>query len=166
MREVVVRIEFMTPCLGNLKKVMKSNRGGDWTVYYLPRTPDGQVRLEQAWWSGKLSFAAEVLCRHQRDIKYVTFEVAVDGKANDKINKFYERYITGKRYVRHECFAPGEVIGVNCVVPSSIPNDDFWRIMENVGKFRGISPFGKREDGFGHFKVVSVMDKKREDAKA
>jgi len=151
MRELTVRIKFTTACLGNIKK---QSAGDRWPSYLMPRTPDGRVRFEAQWWKHSLKFSAEVLCRHQRAVNDIHFDVSVDGKPDINPENFYRRYLDGKKFLKHEAFKEGDIIGVNCIVPSQIDDDDFWRLMDRVGRFKGISPFGPREYGF--FVVESV----------
>ena len=145
MRELTVRIKFTTACLGNVKKQQPREK---WPHFLMPRTPDGKVRFEAQWWKHSLKFAATVLCRHQRAVNKIHFDVSVDGKTQVSPDKFFKRYLDGKKFLKHEAFMEGDIIGVNCIVPADIDDDDFWRLMDIVGRFKGISPFGPREYGF------------------
>lgn len=154
MRELTVFIRFTKDCLGNVKKYLNDPKTGQkWPVFFLPRTPDGKVRLEAAWWKSNIRFAAEVLCKHQRVVDKIHFDISVEGIPHP-IKGFYKRYFDSKRYVKHEAFKEGDVIAVNCIVPSEISDDDFRSLMELVGRFRGISPYGPRE--FGFFTVEAI----------
>lgn len=158
MRELTVRIKFTKPCLGNVKRYsVDTVSGRRWPYFVMPRTPSGQVRFEARWWRASLQFAANVLCAHQKAVREIRFDIAVDGSPSPELRSFYKRYFDAKRFVKHEAFHEGEIVGVNCVVPSSISDDDLWRLMDIVGRFRGISPFGPQEYGF--FTVVSITRK-------
>ena len=155
MRELTVRIKFTTACLGNVKQ---HKPGDKWPSFWMPKTPDGKVRFEAQWWKHSLKFSAQVLCRHQRAVNQIHFDVSVDGKPDRRSENFYRRYLDGKKFLKHEAFMEGDIIGLNCIVPSEIDDDDFWRLMDIVGRFKGISPFGPREYGF--FVVESVNRRK------
>lgn len=154
MRELAVRIRFTKDCLGNVKKyVIDSNTGQKWPVFLFPRTPDGAVRFEANWFKASIRFAAEVLCRHHKAVEKIHFDIAIVSDYPPEHN-FYKRFFDSRRYVKHEAFRPGDVITVNCVVPSEISDEDFKSLMELVGRFKGVSPYGPREYGF--FTVEAV----------
>lgn len=148
MRELTVRIKFTKACLGNVKKELLDNAGRKWPCFFMPRTPDGNVRFEANWWKASLRFASDVLCRHQKDVSKVHFDVSVDGRTDSDTDYFYKRYFSARRFVKHEAFREGEIVGINCLVPDAISDDDFWKLMDLVGRFKGISPYGPREYGF------------------
>lgn len=155
MRELTVRLKFTKECLGDRRKKLPGSQDGKhWPCYVMPRTPDGAIRFEAGWWRSSLIFAANILGRHHRAVKSVHFDVIIDGKTKSDFKDFYRRYLENDRWISHEAFFPGDVIGINCAVPNSITDDDFWQLMDLVGRYKGISPFGPREYGF--FKVVSV----------
>lgn len=162
MRELTVRLSFTTPCLGDVKKYVKDRSDSRrWPVYFMPRMPGGgKIRFQANWWASSLRFAASVMSKHQKEVVGVSFEVAVDGRPDTNIDHFYRRFFKGEeegKFVKHEAFFPGDVIGVNCVVPGGINDDDFWTLMEYVGRFRGISPYGLSE-GYGRFEVVTIRE--------
>jgi hypothetical protein len=154
MRELTVRIKFTKDCLGNVKKYVAEG-GNKWPVFYMPRTPDGCVRFEAKWWQSNIRFAADVLSRHHKAVQKIHFDINVDGKPNPDVRLFYKRHFNSDKFVKHEAFKAGEIIGINCIVPSEITDDDFWRLMDLVGRFKGVSPFGPKE--FGFFVVESVQ---------
>jgi len=157
MRELTVRIKFTTACLGNVKRYMKQG-GKKWPCFYMPRTPDGAVRFETSWWKASMKFAAQVLGKHHKAVERIHFDVTIDGQPDHNPVNFHKRHFDSKKFVKHEAFPEGQVIGVNCIVPSEIPDDHFWQLMDLIGRFKGVSPFGPREYGF--FVVESVNRKK------
>jgi hypothetical protein len=169
MRELTVRIRFTTPCLGSVKKhVRDPETGKSWPVFLMPRTPDGKIRFEASWWKSSLAFAAKVLCKHHRLIEQVHFSVVVDGRIDTNPDNFFRRYFHERggdnnrkknRFVKHEAFFPGDVVGINCVVPQEINDDDFWKLMDLVGRFKGISPYGPRD--YGRFEVDALRRRDR-----
>jgi hypothetical protein len=125
----------------------------------MPRTPDGLIRFEASWWQSSLVFAATIMGKHHRAVKNVHFDVIIDGQTRTDPEFLYRRYLERDRWILHEAFFPGDIISVNCVVPQSIPLEDFWKLMDLVGRYKGISPFGPRK--FGFFRVVSITPRDR-----
>lgn len=155
MRELTVKIRFVTPCLGNIKtthKVENAETGAKKkrTVFKFPRNHEGKVILMQAWWASVMRSAADVMCRHQKFVEGIRFSLEVDGIPE----RVFKRYYENSRYSSHEAFLANDVIGISCLVPPTINNDDFWRLMSLAGEYYGMSPF--RPGEFGFFKVDSI----------
>ena len=149
MRELKVTLAFTTECLGNVKY---QPEGQEWPAYRFARTPDGHIRFEAGWWRANIRFAADALCRHQSCVDQIHFDIAV---VKAQPTKMHRRYFNSKAYMRHEAFLPGDRITIKCLVPDAINDEDFKQLMDLIGRFRGISPFGPREYGF--FTVASVQ---------
>lgn len=155
MRELTVRIRFTKPSLGNVKQP-KSGR------FVLPRNPvTGEVTFLASWHRSNMQFAAQLLGRHQDEVKKVHWDLNVDAAVLP--DRWYRRYYTvngtsKERFVVHESFRPGQIVGVNCVVPASIPDDDFWELMRIAGQYKGLSP--ARPEEFGRFEVVSIRPRR------
>lgn len=163
MRELTLRIEFTTPCLGSIrtyKTVSVRDTIKKRSYYLLPRSPDGRIIFNQKWWSSILRKAADVDCSHQKHVDDVRFELEVDGMPRKIPENFYERYYQKRKFAPHEAFFAGDVIGVSCLVPGSISDDDLWRLMDLAGKYYGISPLNERE--YGLFKVVGLQRRGRQ----
>lgn len=154
MRELTVRIRFTKHCLGNVKKSQYHDKR-KYTFFALPRTPEGQITFLPSWWKANMSFAAEVLSRHLDTVKDISFEMFVDGKPDHRL---YRRYFEASRYALHEAFWPGQVVGFNAVVPASINDEDFLRLLDVAGRFRGISPAKPKDYGF--FVVDSIESRR------
>lgn len=151
MREVKARICFTKACLGDRKQ--RADGTSKWPFYLLPRTGDGQVRFEPRWWLAGLRFAAELLGRHQDSVE----QVLADARIYCDLSQvgFHQRYLNEHRYIRHECFPEGARIEIRLVVPTGLPDEGLRRLLEKMGQFRGISPYGAKEYGF--FVVEEVM---------
>lgn len=154
MRELTVRIRFTSDSLGNVKK-------GKSGVFTLPRTPAGCVMFLQSWHNANMQIAAKLLNRHQDEVSKIMWDVAIDAIVSP--NSFYRRYYTDKdakrqRYALHECIRAGQVVGINCVVPSTIPDTDFWELMQLAGQYKGLSPYLPQQ--FGRFDVVSLRPRR------
>jgi hypothetical protein len=73
------------------------------------------------------------------------------------------------RYCSHEAFRPGDVIGVNAVLPAGLSTDDLYELLTVAGTYKGISPFQKEGERYGTFEVISVrptVRSKRENQEA
>lgn len=154
MRELTVRLKFTKHCLGNVKARDGSGK------FLLPRNPKGFVTFLSSWHQANMRFAAQILGRHQDEIGKILWDIAVDGRV--KRDGYHRRYYsvgTGRqRFCVHEAFMPGQVVGINCVVPISISDDDLWRLMQLAGQYKGISPWKPGEYGF--FEVESIRSRR------
>jgi len=159
MRELTVRIKFTSPCLGNAKKfhnIRVQGKRKKRTYFVHLRNPSNCVMFLPTWWQAIMRNAADVLSRHQQEVKGIRFALEVDGQPRPIPEQLFNRYYDENRYSRHEAFMAGDTIGVTCVVPDQISDDDFWRLMQYAGKFYGISPC--RPGEFGFF-TVEKMEK-------
>lgn len=153
MRELTVRIKFTTPSLGNVPQAGKSGR------MVMPRNQSGAVMFLATWHNGNMRFAAKVLGKHQDEVDKILWDVAVDSSPHP--DRWLKRYYTVKdkqRYVIHETFVPGQIVGINCVVPNAITDEDLWRLMNLTGQYKGLSP--ARPFEFGKFEVVSIRPRR------
>lgn len=143
MRELRVRVRFTKACLGNQKQPAAA---GKWPVYLLPRGADRKVRFDPSWWRSGLLFAAKLANRHQD----VVGRIAVDGKvySDPSSQSVYRRPLPGDRYVKHECFPAGMSVELHMAVPEEISDVELRVLLDKMGEFRGISPFGHRDFGF------------------
>ena len=130
MRELTVRIRFLTPCLGNQKLSDGSGR------FIFQKSPEGNVIFLASWHHANMRLAAQLLNRFQEDVSKIHWDINVDAKL--KKDKWYKNYYRSPK----------------SIVPSSISNDDFWRLMNKAGQYKGISPWKPGE--FGCFDVVSI----------
>ena len=64
-----------------------------------------------------------------------------------------------ERWSTHESLVRGQTIGINCVVPHSIDQDDFWTLMQIAGKYKGLSPW--QPGNYGHYEVVSIRPRRQ-----
>ena len=151
MRELTVRIRFTAASLGDVKEAGKSGN------FVMPKDPNGRVTFMTSWHSQNMKFAAKLLGRHQDEVSKIHWDMVVDGIPR----RWHRRFYTNgqrTRYVQHECFENGQVVGINCVVPSKITDDDFWQLMELAGRYCGLSPYRPRHHGL--FEVVSLRERR------
>lgn len=154
MREMTVRIRFTRHSLGNVPARDKSGR------FSLPRSPSGHVTFMATWHKANMRYAATVLGRHQDEVSKICWDIAVDGVPlkDGWFRRFYTTANGRRRYAVHEMFKQGQVVGINCVVPGSITEDDLWQLMQIAGRYRGLSPFRPTE--YGLFDVQSVRPRR------
>lgn len=165
MRELTIRIEFTSPSLGNVKRKDSTRLSGRFLMLRSPN--DGPVLFLPTWWQANMRFAAAVLGRYQSDVKQIHWDAAVEGNPRQKETKngvvpaWYPVYRPSKaagkkrRYSLHEAFYEGQVVGINAIVPPSISDVVFHRLMDLIGRYQGISPYKPGE--FGRFRVVSLQ---------
>jgi hypothetical protein len=108
-----------------------------------------------------MRFASQVLNKHQDEVGKILWDIAVDAVVER--DSWYRRYYavpgtSRQRYVLHESFVPGQIIGINCVVPNAITEEDLWRLMQLAGQYKGLSP--ARPGEFGQFEVVSIRPRR------
>lgn len=152
MRELTVRIRFTRHSLGNVKAKGKSGR------FLLPRSPDGSVLFMPSWHRANMRFAAQVIGKHQDEVGKILWDAKVDGIVRH--NNWYRRYHTtgDSRYILHEAFQPGQIVGLNCVVPAPITDEDLWRLLTVAGQYKGLSPWHPQE--FGLYDVESIHQRR------
>src|SRR4029077_21116578 len=151
MRELTVRLRFTKAALGSVKR-------GD--TFYLPRGPQGQVLFLASWHRANMRFAAEVLNLHHREVDKIHWDIAFDGAVREQpwCRHYYKSAGKRSRFIVHEAFLADQEIGINCVVPSTISDDDFWRLMAVAGQYRGLSP--ARPGEYGFFEVVGLRQRR------
>lgn len=152
MRELTVRIRFSVPCLGNVKRKEPSDH------FAMPRNQQGLVIFLASWHHANMRLAAQLLSRHQDEVAKIHWDIAVDGVVS---KNWYRRYYClpngRRRYSLHEAFFPGQLIGINCAVPTVITDEDLWRLLSIAGRYRGLSPWKPGE--FGIYEVESVRSR-------
>lgn len=151
MRELTVRIRFTKHSLGNVKRAD--------TRFAFARNPSGFVTFLASWHHANMKLASQLLGRHQDEVGKILWDIAVDGVVR-RDSWFHRYYAIGnrQRYVVHESFVPGQVVGINCVVPNPITDDDLWQLMSLAGRYKGLSP--ARPGEYGQFEVVSIRPRR------
>ena len=155
VRELTVRIRFLSPCLGNQKLSDGSGR------FVFQRNPNGGIIFLPSWHSANMRMAAQLLNRYQGDVTEIHWDINVDGTLRE--NPWYKNYYRSPksnkmRYSLHEAFLEGQIIGLNCIVPSKIKEEDFWLLMGKAGQYKGLSPWKPGE--FGFYEVVSIRPRR------
>ena len=155
MRELTVRIRFTKHSLGNVKTAGTGR-------FMFARNPSTHaVTFLASWHRTNMRFAAQVLGRGHDEVEKILWDINVDGvvEKGSWFRRFYTvSGTTKKRFVLHESFQPGQVVGLNCVVPNGISDDDLWQLMRIAGQYKGLSP--ARPTEYGHFDVVSIRPRR------
>lgn len=131
----------MTACLGGVRKEEKD---------LMLRDPGGQVIFLQSWWTASFRQAAQGLNRHFREAPRILAVPTVDGPLGT-----FRRHYSKDGFKDHEAYPPNAQVTVRFCLPVSLSVADFAALLNFVGDYVGISPYGHR-DGFGRFKVESV----------
>jgi hypothetical protein len=152
MEEVTLRIAFLSESLG----AVRCSLDGEGDVFCMPRSPDGRVMYLPTWWASIARFAAVAVGKPAAVVNKIAWDPIVDGEP-----KRWRRYFASadggsgrRRYAKHEAFRPGDNLAVRCVLPDGLSREEFGRIMEAAGRYRGISPF--KPGHYGLFRVVGV----------
>lgn len=156
MQEVTIRLRFTRECLG---AAQKRNRRGR-IKFYMPRDPRGRVMFLPSWWHALMEFAAKVASQYGSLAQRIAWDPVVDGVPCPDWRRTVVRARDDpkrrRRYALHEAFRPGDIIGVNAVLPKGLSNDAFQELLTFAGTYRGISPFQDDRERYGTFEVVSV----------
>jgi len=120
------------------------------------RTPDAHVMFPASWHASNMVLAAKLLGRHQGSVRKILWDPEVD--CVTRPDRWFKRYYTGRdnkrRFAVHEAFFPGQVVGLNCAVPSEVSDDDLVQLMNIAGRYKGLSPWDPGE--YGQFQVESI----------
>ena len=155
MRELTIRVKFTSPCLGSCRD--KDSKDGR---LVFARTRDDAIMFMASWHSQNMRLAAKLLGRHQKEVDKILWDVSVESSTPSY--RWFRRYYAGRdgkrRFANHEAFMPGQVVSFNCVVPSTISDDDMVQLMNISGRYKGISPWKPGE--YGRFEVESITNRR------
>jgi len=146
--EVVTRLEFTTPCLGNVR---------DPQCDRMQRDRDGRVIFMPSWWRAAFAKAATALSRYHRLVDKIHPALQIDGTLT-RIKRAYGSKMD--RYKLHEGYAVGAVISARFILPFGMTIGQFTELLEATGDYIGISPYGWQLD-YGRFKVREVIRRAR-----
>jgi len=147
--EVVARLEFTTPCLGNVRRPDYDR---------MPCDRDGNVIFMTSWWRAAFAKAATALSRYHRLVDKVHPALQVEGRIAP-IKRFFGSRM--ERFKIHEGFDVGTVVTCRFILPYGMTIEQFTELLETVGDYIGISPYGWRLGDLGHFKVLGVTRRAR-----
>lgn len=158
MRELSVRIKFITPSLGN----EKNHKSGHFCFQRGP-SPSSKILFLATWQHSNMKLAAEMMGRHQEASKNICWDIEIDATLREKCYTrcYYQKAIGGRqRWSLHESLMPGQTATINCVVPSEIDDQDFWSLMQIAGKYKGLSAW--QPGKYGHYEVISIQARRRQ----
>lgn len=154
MREVVVKLRFNRVCLGAAKRKRRGQ------VYFgFDRDPAGRVMFMPSAWLSVMRYAAKLSNKHHSVVQKIDWCPVIEGTPrNDWRRTIVSQHNgdTRAHYAVHEAFQPGDTIMLSCVLPDEIPLDDFERLLEIVGKYKGFSPFNNATEHYGTFEIISI----------
>jgi len=156
MRELSVRIRFTDASLGN----EKDPKTGRFKFQRSPG-PDGKILFLATWHQANLKLSAEMMGRHQDHIRRIFWDIEIDAELREKcLTRCYYRKSpqSRERWSTHESLVKGQTVGINCVVPAEIDDEDFWSLMQIAGKYKGLSPWKPGE--YGHYEIVSIRPRR------
>lgn len=114
---------------------------------------DGLNRLvfNQAWWYSSFTKAIEIA--RIRGIKAA--DICMDLSVEAPTQPYKRRYGDAK-FRTHEAIMPGTKVTFEAVVADHVTESNLKMILEKMGKFVGMSPYGYRL-GFGKFRVLECI---------
>lgn len=141
MQEIVVKLRFITPCLGNIRR-------NDCDAF--ERDASGNVVFRHTAWYNVLAYGAQALSKHQALISQVRSHPQILG-----VTSTIKRWYDDNAYRRHEGFGAGAEIIARFMLPTGIPTEDFIAILNLAGAYYGLSPYGWQY-GYGKFEAEQV----------
>ena len=147
--EVVAQLEFTTPCLGNVRRPDYDR---------MLRDRDGLVIFMTSWWRAAFAKAATALSRYHRLVDKIHPALQVEGEVS-RIKRFYGPRMMS--FKTHEGFDIGAVVQCRFILPHGMTIEQFTVLLEAVGDYICISPYGWQTGNYGHFKVLGVTRRAR-----
>ena len=141
--EVVARLEFTTPCLGNVRKPDYDR---------MSRDRDGKVIFMPSWWRAAFTKAAIALSRYHRLVDKIYPALQIEGRVS-RIKRLFGSKMNGVKI--HEGFDIGTQVVCRFALPHGMTVGQFTELLEDTGLYIGVSPYGWRDD-CGRFRVLSV----------
>ncbi len=131
MQEVTIRLRFNRECLGYAKGTTRKNK----VIYRMPRDSQHRVMFLPSWWRSRFRYAAKVVGRCGDLVKQINWDPIVDGNLSEwrrTITPAHQDRKRRARYALHEAFRPGDMIGINAVLPAKMSLDDFTELLTVV----------------------------------
>ena len=147
--EVVARLEFTTPSLGNVRKPDYDR---------MSRDRDGKVIFMTSWWRAAFTKASTALSRYHRLVDKIHPALQVEGPVSRIKRPFGSQM---DRIKVHEGFDIGARVTFRFILPYGMTIEQFAELLETVGDYIGISAYGWKTGDYGHFKVLEVARRAR-----
>ena len=142
--EVTAKLQFTLPCLGNVRKpdFDRMERDQDGIVIFLP-----------TWWRSAFAKAAKAINHYHDLVNKIHPALPIFGP----VTRVPRRYGRKPQDIKvHEGFAVGATVECSFLLPSEMTANQFTELLEAVGNYIGISPYGWKSGKFGFFKVLGV----------
>ena len=142
MKNGKLEIEFVTHCLSSGNRDNVSDR--------FVKDSEQHIVWNQSWWYSALTTA--IPQSGVKDVKpgHFNFNPVVAAKT-----QCYRRKYNGDKFRSHESIMPGTKVEFEFVVPDHVTDGMVRKIMEYLGKYIGLSPYGYKL-GYGKFNVCRV----------
>jgi hypothetical protein len=151
MKDATFTLEFTTHVLAN-------SVGPNDEKDHFQRDSENNLIWQQSWWYSAFTRAIEL--SHIRGIKASDISMNLSVKADTEVYK--RRYGDGQ-FRKHEAIMPGTRLTFEAIVDDRITQSNLEVILDRMGKFVGLSPYGYRL-GYGKFNVISVEVAPSEDS--
>jgi hypothetical protein len=142
MKNGKLEIEFITHCLSSGNRDNVSDR--------FMKDSENNIVWNQSWWYSALTNA--ILQSGSRDVKpgHFNFNPTVSART-----QLYRRKYSGDKFRTHEAIMPGVKVTFEFVAPDHLTESMIREVMDYLGKYVGLSPYGYKL-GYGKFKVVNL----------
>lgn len=153
MEEVAARLCFTQPSLGAARR-----HGNQGVIFCMDRAPGKQVMFLPTAWGSLMRYAAKVANRDHNLVKKIDWDPLIVGPSIGQYKRTVVPTDPGRKkyFVMHEAFLPGHEVDVHAVLPDGLEIEDFKRLLQIAGTYKGISPFHNDTDRYGTFEVLSV----------
>lgn len=145
MRLIRFRVEF-------IGHVLASGRSGAETKDHFKRTTDNKLIFMRSWWYSAIASALA-----GSGLRHIGPDMIVVDPVVDAATAVYERKYGYRESRFHEAIFPGTVVCFRAAVSDGITRSNFTALMERLGGFIGLSPYGCRL-GYGKFKLLEVAE--------
>ena len=130
--------------------VLANGTGADGKPDQFQRDVDNRIVFQQCWFHSAFCRAIELA--HMRGVKAADIQMDL---TFDAVTQPYRRRYGDSCFRTHEAIMPGTRVTFNAVVADSVTENMLRILLERMGKFVGLSPYGFKL-GYGKFSVVKV----------
>lgn len=143
MKLAQFKLRFTSHCLAN-------GRSGDTGHDVFPRDGNNCMIWQKSWFFTAFKQAIELAGIRGIKPGDINVNLLVDAPT-----QVYTRHYGGNRTRAHEAIMPSTVVAFEAAVDDRVTASALKNILEKLGHFIGLSPFGYNL-GFGRFEVVEV----------
>ena len=143
MKEAIFELEFTMPVLAN-------GTGSSDEKDTFQKDAAGALIFHQSWFFS--AFSKAIGYAKAKSVK--PGDISMDLIVHAPVSPFRRKY-GEDQYRTHEAIMPGTTVKFEAMVADHITESVLKEILDKMGKYVGISPFG-HSLGFGRFNVVSV----------